>query len=53
MSLHDSDSAPDGAWFSMLEDAGREFCENHKIGCMDGNDAAHYYLKQKQKQKQK
>lgn len=49
MDEHNHDEAPDGAWFAMLEDAGEEFIQLHKLGGpdgegVDGNDLAHEYL---------
>lgn len=40
----DDPDAPDGAWFAMLEDASRQFMENHNLRG-DENYAAHQYLR--------
>lgn len=43
MEAADDDDAPDGAWFQMLEDAARQFMDDHKVkGC--ANTAAHQYI---------
>ncbi len=53
MEAHNIDSMSDGAWFYTLEQAGNQFCEDHNITYMDGNDCAHYYLKRREARKER
>jgi len=48
MDAANDDDSPDGAWFAMLEDAGERFLRSNKLRG-DGNDAAHEYLRLKEK----
>ena len=45
MQAYDDDSAPEGAWFAILESAGEEWLKMHPEKGKDGNDLAHRYLR--------
>ena len=47
MAAHDCDQLSDGAWFQMLEDAAKSFCEVRKLGGICPNDLAHFYIRKK------
>ena len=44
MDAHNDDELPDGAWFSVLEDAAERFIADKKLRGIDANDATHQYL---------